>query len=405
MAKNIFIAATGKDVGKSTVSFAFISKLCSMNKNVAFMKPVGQRWLPSKWGEVEEDVILMKEAFKLPDEPKYMNPVVIKKGYTEDYLTRTIKPDLSSDIIFGYRELSKDKDYVIIEGTGHAGVGSVVDHSNADVAAILDAKVVLLAKGGIGNTIDRLELNRVFFEKRGVEVIGVIINKVIESKYEKVKDAIEIYCKEHKLKLFGVIPYSTVLNNPTLGTVIEELNPVVLKETEERNVVIDEYLVGASNLKEAIAYMKQIHGNILLILPSERIDIILSIPNIKTLLGDGVRILALLLTGHNKPDDDILKILEKEQINILWKKGDTYSVISKLSKISIKTRAIDNYKIDEIQKIVLKNIDFKSIFSRIRNAQIAETTIAKTKTFFADIINFFKKLWGKIGRKKNEIEK
>ena len=48
----------------------------------------------------------------------------------------------------------------ICEGTGHAGVGSVVGAGNARVAAELGADVVLVANGGLGRAFDELELNR-----------------------------------------------------------------------------------------------------------------------------------------------------------------------------------------------------------------------------------------------------
>ncbi len=134
MAKNLFIAATGKDVGKSTISFAMIHYLLSQNYKVGFMKPVGQRWLASPWGEVEEDVILMKQYFQFPDEPLDMNPIVIRKGYTESYLTSIVKPNLDAKIIGAYSKIANKNDIVVIEGTGHAGVGAVLNKSNADVA-------------------------------------------------------------------------------------------------------------------------------------------------------------------------------------------------------------------------------------------------------------------------------
>lgn len=396
MAHNLFIAATDKDVGKSTLSFAVIHRLLEMEKKVGFMKPVGQRWLPTEWGEVEEDVILMKQAFNLSEHPALMNPVVIKRGFTEDYIFKTIKPDLSSKILECYDRVAFDKDYVIIEGTGHAGVGSVIDHSNAAVAALLDAKVILIAKGGIGNTIDRLELNRVFFESRGVHVIGVIINKVIDRKYDEVKDAIQRYCDEKKLKLFGVIRYSSVLDNPTLGTVIEELEPEVIQETGERNVVIDNYMIGASYLGEIVDYMKQKTGNLLFLFPSKRVDLIFGIPTMMRLKNfESTRIFSVLLTGQTRPDELSCETLRGENINVLYKEGDTFSIISKLSTISIKTRPTDSYKIDVIKRMVTKEIDFKRVLSMLMPAQVPDTPVTKLRRWIRWLINRIRRFFTK----------
>ena len=50
--------------------------------------------------------------------------------------------------------------------------------SNAQVAKMLNAKVIIVASGGIGRPIDEISLNKALFEKVGVDILGVIINKV-----------------------------------------------------------------------------------------------------------------------------------------------------------------------------------------------------------------------------------
>ena len=49
-----------------------------------------------------------------------------------------------------------EKDFVLCEGSGHAGVGSVFDLSNAQVAKIVGAKVIIVSQGGIGKPIDEV---------------------------------------------------------------------------------------------------------------------------------------------------------------------------------------------------------------------------------------------------------
>ena len=70
-----------------------------------------------------------------------------------------------------------ERDYIIIEGSGHAGVGSVFSLSNAEVAKRLNAKVIIIARGGIGRPIDEIALNKAVFEAAGVQIIGAIIKK------------------------------------------------------------------------------------------------------------------------------------------------------------------------------------------------------------------------------------
>ena len=61
-----------------------------------------------------------------------------------------------------------DEGITIIEGTGHAGAGTIVGAGNACIAKELDAHVVLVAdgsgnSGGIEGAFDELHMNRSFF--------------------------------------------------------------------------------------------------------------------------------------------------------------------------------------------------------------------------------------------------
>jgi len=367
MPKNIFIAATGKDIGKSTISFALIDKYREADHKVGFMKPLGQRWIDSPWGRVEEDVVLMKKIFDLAEDPRDMNPIVVKKGFTEEYLSKMIRPDLKSKIISGYQAVSEDKDYVIIEGTGHSGVGSVLDKSNAEVARLLNAQIVLVVDGGIGSSIDKLELNRTFFEASGLKVSGVIVNKVLESKASKVEHYIKKYCDSKNLHYYGLIPYSPILSNPTLGQVIEEIEPEIIHETGERKTVMDSFVVGASTTAEFMEFMQEKSGNILLVFPAVRLDLIMAIPNLVNFTqSEDLRIHTVLFSGKHRPSKGAIRTLINHDVNVLWEGGETFTVISELSSISIKTRAEDSSKIDEIRERVKEGIDFDLVDSNIK---------------------------------------
>ena len=60
-------------------------------------------------------------------------------------------------------EVDRGVDLTLVEGTGHAGVGSVFDASNAQVAKRLGAKAIIVSQGGIGRCIDEICLNRALF--------------------------------------------------------------------------------------------------------------------------------------------------------------------------------------------------------------------------------------------------
>ena len=153
----IFVAATRQHVGKTTVSLALMSGLQKRFNKVGFLKPVGQQHLPVRDESgnqlrVDKDVQVMKEYFKLDHVPySAMSPVIIPSGYTARYIDGEVSNEAQCAAIRRAHEtISSGSDVVLAEGTGHVGVGSVVEVSNARAAAMMGAEVVLVANGGIG---------------------------------------------------------------------------------------------------------------------------------------------------------------------------------------------------------------------------------------------------------------
>ena len=73
-----------------------------------------------------------------------------------------------------FRELEKKCDCIIIEGSGHPGGRFGDQWPNARIARLLDAPVLMVTGGGIGNVIDSVFMNLALFEKEGVEVYVIL---------------------------------------------------------------------------------------------------------------------------------------------------------------------------------------------------------------------------------------
>ena len=156
----VFIAATGQNVGKTTTSLALLQRMMPKYPNLSFMKPVGQRTIKRLGVEADEDAFLMKDVFHIQGNTRTMSPVAVPPGFTKNYLDGTESNDfLTQTIMDAWEELSSAGGPVIVEGTGHAGVGSVFDMNNAQVASMLDLPVVLIAQGGIADAFNDIILH------------------------------------------------------------------------------------------------------------------------------------------------------------------------------------------------------------------------------------------------------
>ena len=362
-ARRIFVAATRQNVGKTTISLGLIHALSKKYKKVGFIKPVGQRYKIVDDIKVDEDSLLMNGIFRPTVQVEDMSPVAVERGFTENFLDGKIDEDSTIKIKNAFNRVAEGKEAVVIEGTGHAGVGSVFDLSNARVAGMLDSKVILVAPGGIGNPIDEIMLNKALFDKSGVKLAGVIINKVLEKKYNKVAKYVKKGLERLDIPLLGVIPYVESLERPTLQDFREELDMHVLCGGENLDRQIKKTLVGAMEVKEAEKY---IEDDCLIITPANRKDFI----NLIVRLNAGwfkhkKKIAGLILSGNVPPKRRIYNILKKEGIPTLLSRHDTYDVASKVHDLTVKIKSRDQKKVQLAIKMVEKYVNIDAVIQKI----------------------------------------
>lgn len=94
------------------------------DSRVNYIKPVGQKHVLVDGVKVDKDVVLFKKWFKLKAKESDMSPVVVSPGYTRDYIDgKKERNKLVSLIDRAVEEVSKESDLIVVEGTGHTGVG------------------------------------------------------------------------------------------------------------------------------------------------------------------------------------------------------------------------------------------------------------------------------------------
>src|SRR5438093_4537675 len=218
----VFIAATGQTDGKTTTSLGLLAAMQKFYPRIGYIKPVGQRFVEIEEQKIDEDTVLMDHVYRLNCPLLDMSPIAVEPDFTRKYLTSSNNEALVRKIQKAFDRVAWEKDFVLCEGSGHAGVGSVFDLSNAQVAKILQAKVIIVSQGGIGKPIDEVSLNRALFEKEGVQIIGVIINKVLPEKLDMVADFARRGLDRKGLQLLGVIPHQPTLCSPTLDLIRDE---------------------------------------------------------------------------------------------------------------------------------------------------------------------------------------
>lgn len=363
MAKRVFVAATRQNEGKTTVCLGLIYNLKRYFKRIGFIKPIGQRYLIEQGYKIDEDSVLIEHLTDIDCKLKDMSPIAIERDFTENYILRPNKEKLKIKIEKSFERVAKTRDLVIIEGTGHAGVGSVFDWSNANVAKLLNSKVILVSEAGIGRPIDEIALNKALFEKEGVEILGIIINKVLQEKYKKINKLVTKRLKQMGLDVLGVLPYRCVLSAPTVRQIMEELGAKLLYGHNRLNNIVENILVAAMFPHEALRYIRS--GD-LVITPGDREDIILAILSIHTFgTGQEFKIAGLVLTGGIMPYKSIFNLIKKTDIPVIFAKEDTYTVAKKIHDRMIKLQPQDLNKARIVKGLIEEFVDIEKIVANI----------------------------------------
>jgi len=357
--KKLFVAATKQNEGKTTLSLGLLSAFSEARPPVGFMKPVGQRYVEVDNVRVDEDVALMRAIFEPACGLADMSPVTVGRTFTRDYI-REPKPDeLAARVRAAFERVAEGKRSVVIEGTGHAGVGSVFDLSNAHVARLLGAKVVLITTGGIGRPIDEVMLNRSLFQDHGAELLGVVLNKVLPKKLDDIADVVSRGLGRQGIDLLGVIPYEPVLANPTMQQVLDEIGGELLHGDAYLSNEIQTVVVGAMTAHRALDY---IYRNCLLITPGDRDDLILAAMSRCTVsMDDSNCVAGMLLTGGVRPQENILSMLRRTEIPAVLVDDDSYSAASAVKDIKIKIQPSDDRKIAAARRLVQRYVDVPKI--------------------------------------------
>ncbi|MBT6768136.1 MAG: AAA family ATPase [Opitutales bacterium] len=356
----IFVAATRMNDGKTTTCLGLFGALQDRYKRVGFIKPVGQRFVKIEGQLIDEDSVLLEKTYKVQTPIASMSPIAIDSSFTKRYLDNPIETgaELTHKVCSAFDQASWEKDLTIIEGSGHAGVGSVFNMSNARVAKLLGAKAIIISRGGIGRPIDEIALNKALFDKEGVEVIGAIINKVQIEKMDYIRKYTSIALESLGIPLLGLLPVEKILTSPNLRQIFEQTGDEWLHEihnTASRRV--SNIIIGAMT---APGFLNTITPGTLLITPGDREDIIMAALSYEATSKAG-SISGIVLTRGITPHPRLIELIRQSSIPVIIAEKDSYVIASRLHGMTVKTQPDDTDKIPLIQQMILENIDLKTL--------------------------------------------
>jgi uncharacterized protein len=360
MAKKIFVAATGQNCGKTTISISLMHQARKKYQRVGFIKPFGPKVLLYNDFMVDMDALLMAKAFNMEEDIALMSPVALHRDFTKDYLAGKLDDlSLSNCILEAVRELEDKYDFLIIEGAGHGGVGAVVGLNNAKVAKLIGAPVMIVTESGIGKVIDAVHLNLALYEREGADVRGIIVNKLIPAKKELTRKYLKQAFDPIGIKVIDGFNYSPILANPTLSHIAKLFDlPLQGGNAKERSRIIHNIQLGAASSQRVIDGLLD---STLMIVTSSRDELIVTLSSLYHIPAYREKIAGLVVAGHGPVSEISQQILHDSNIPYIRVEETTAVVFSALSEDVAKITYEDQEKLNWIMANAESDLDFDAI--------------------------------------------
>jgi BioD-like phosphotransacetylase family protein len=385
--RQVYLAATGMNRGKTTFALGLLAALIERGLVTAFTKPVGQRYAMVDDIPADEDAILVRAAFGLDDAYELMSPVHIPRGFTKAFIRGDIVEDLGARIEAAHARLAEGREALLIEGTGHAGVGAVIGLSNADVAARVGAPALIVSEAGVGRPIDEIVLNAALFAQHGVPLAGAVVNKVDLDADPSLAGLLRQGLARHGIELLGVLPYRSMLAHPTLAMLLEQLHGELLHPGDDLDRAIEHVAIGDMPPGHLRGH---IDPGTLLILPGDRRDVIAEAvtahdaqrirqprsgpaeparelqPKAPGQLGQAaVPVAGMIFTGGIRPHREEIDALRRAGIFAYLMDEPTYEVAYRVHGLLVKTHPANRAKIEEIKRLVAAHFDVDGLLDRL----------------------------------------
>ncbi|MFZ1676647.1 MAG: AAA family ATPase [Saprospiraceae bacterium] len=360
--KSIYMAASNQHVGKTTCTLGLVSALMREKYQVGYCKPVGQKSLEENQ-RVDKDTVLFADLIHFDIEPELHSPIILGPGATTRFLDNPEEFNFRDDILSAAHQLGRTHDVVIFEGTGHPGVGSIVGMSNAHVAKLVNAPVIMVVEGGVGSTIDALNMNLALFREEGVHILGVIVNKVIPDKMDRIHHYLSKWLTPHGIPILGIIPYEKSLAYPVMRTIADSISGLTTHNPEYLDNKVEDIVAGSLlDTQELKSF-----DNVLLVAAVRQLEPALDKINMimKVLRKTKSPLSGIVLTGQGTPEPRSIDYILKHKIPMIRTELDTYGSVLQISKIEVKINRNTPWKVRRAIELVGEYVDIQLIRDKL----------------------------------------
>ncbi|GAB4211509.1 MAG: phosphotransacetylase family protein [Synechococcales cyanobacterium] len=354
MSRVVIIGSTHAFSGKSAAILGLAKLLRHHHLNVMFGKPIGScppGHCPPNG--LDEDLAFIAKTLNLS--PETMPPMVARM---DDATLRnhihhppTVAPVLPLQT---YCQ-SYEGDLLLLEGPADLHEGFLMNLSLAQMAAGLDAQVLLVSRFTGTAVVDGLLVAQ---QQLGSRLMGVLFNDVPPDQIAVIQTEVTPFLAQRGIPTLGILPSHSTLRSISVEELVNQLQAEVLCCPDRLDeILIETFVIGAMSVNSALKYFRRSEHKAV-ITGGDRTDIQLAA--LETASA------CLILTGKHPLDPRIRQRAEELEVPILLVDLDTFTTSERIEQVFGHVRLHETVKVRCIESLMSANFDFAQFCQRLQ---------------------------------------
>ncbi|HEY9874711.1 MAG TPA: phosphotransacetylase family protein [Candidatus Obscuribacterales bacterium] len=348
-AKYLLVGSTEAYSGKSATILGIAHQLNEKGAVVTYGKPLGT-YLSVKQPD-DEDVRFLADVLELP-ENRVRSPLL---SLNEETIQKRLRGEDKTDYRESLKQYLQEQggDLVLLEGPGTLAEGSLFNLSLLEVAQVVDAPVLLVARYHSVVLVDSLLLAK---QRLGKYLVGVLVNDIPTDQMEAATTLVQPFLEEQGIPVLGMLPRSALLRSVSVRELVHQLKAEVLCRPDRLDLMVEGLTIGAMNVNSALEYFRK-GTNMAVITGGDRTEIQLAALETSTQ--------CLILTGHLPPQPFILSRAEDLEIPILSVDLDTLTTVEIVDRAFGSVRLHEPIKVQCIRQLMVAHFDIDRLIGQL----------------------------------------
>ena len=352
----LYVASTETFVGKSAVCIGLLSRAQRDGFKIAYMKPVSVSVKRTDNAVLDEDAVFIRDFLGQTEPLERVAPVLVTQSVVEQIM-RGQDPDFAKRLREAYAAISRDKDFVLLEGANSWAEGSLVNLSAEQVSDMLEAPVLLVSRYRTSLAVDTiLSVQRYL----GDRLIGVLINQVEEPQLDFVQNRVVPFLEKRSVPVYATLLQDTQLASATVADLAEHLGGQVIGLPEAMNRPVEHLMIGALGPDAALTHFRR-RANKAVFTGGDRSDLQLVALETSTSV--------LVLTGNIRPSPAVIDRAEERGVPIILVTDDTLTAVDHAEAIFGHIRFRQGSKIERFTTLFDQNFDFGRLYDELGMVQ------------------------------------